>query len=1038
MKKNILIIFALLALSTATFSNRIFAETLSAEKYTPPAKIDLAEVGKKINSVDGSGVRVGEPLFKDLVYNQKDIVSITLPLKNNSNLDYSDISISAYVMVHASGTSAQNYGYKNDLVQVFLSKQASKNVNIQFQMPDSVNITEGTLARIEFMILTKSGALLGLSGKNIKLGKFSDALSVTNAYVSANNRDYTLQQGPTVTKGTSPKLVLEFKNTSLKDVQLIPKIKVYDIVPSKPEVGGKEYESFTIKAGKTSKITLELPVFSKAGVYDGQVHFFDNEGFERAPFISSRWIVDGDIATIPGVNINKNSFRAGDLIVATVSYTGSPVNIDTNLTTDIGTSTMRITLFNEQREVVAEGTKEINLNTLSDSAVFEMLAGKKADSVSAEVVIVKGDVELVRYNTILTDPDSKTKFDFSKYAIIGLLILIVILVFVSVKKKRVRVSVVLLVLIFGFLSLWGGDVVAMTGGKGYTQPHANLVPPTCGATNCKAPIFNLDTWISRDKFSPGENMGYDIYTQGAALVCLNSTFPAKVDYAIYNSDGGLVSSSYAYNIVPNPGGHKDVAYHTFSSFVPATANQTPASINAPTIPGKYILVTNTNVQFIGAADFGTVTYGSSYSCTVPLEKRIKSFDLRTGYIYEDYCPPPGHELPSPMVNYFSFTVVAQTTTPNVVASVPWVSNTQARIKWVYTDPKPQTGNVVEISKTETFDSVLQSISNTPPVVAKSNNFYQASVSMIKSLFGLEVVKAEVNVDDTRSIIVSGLEPDTKYYARIKATNGDNWSAWSYKDFITTVSSVPPDCDPLIDSSCPSTTTSGGGFDATCLVSSSTIKQGESTTFTVAPLNSSGTVTYQWKEFNGPNISGQTATSYTRTYGDTGTFGLQVLATQVSTTGTTAVTKDCSVTVNSLCGAIPSDKCIPPWMSKATACVTQGGVSTWVYASTSVPCQNEPNVTVFKFDPNNTVVGSKCKLFLTATNVSSCYLKNIAGQKSVTETQIPAIGGNISVVGGVGASVGKHTLWCKGVYDGAVAKQYDTEKTCFSDSTFSED
>jgi len=1038
MKKIILIIFALLALSTATSSSRIFAETLSTEQYIPSAKIDLAEVGKKIvNDVDPLGIRMGEPSFDDKVYNKKDVVNVTLPLTNKSDADYSDISISAYIMVHHKGSSTQDYGYQNNLAQVFLSKKASKEVKINFKMPDSINFKKDDSLRVEFIALTKSGTIIGLTGKNIKLGNFLEAVSINSAYITAQDKEYSLQQGPTVKKDTSPKLILEVKNTNSTDIVLFPKLIVYDVVPSKPEVGSKAYDSFTVKAGENKKITLDLPAFSKAAVYDGQMSFLDKEGYDRAPFISSRWIVEGDMATIPGVNINKSSFKEGEVAIIDVRYTGSPVNIETGESADIGTGTMKVLLLNEKKEIISEGVKDVDLNTMSGVATFESIALKDASSVNVDALITKGDVELVRYSTTLTDPDSNKKADFIKYIIAGLLALIIILIIFFLKKKYRPVSVAVLALIFVFSSMWGSDVLAMTGAKGYTRPHADYAPPTCSGGGCYSRTMNLYNSLGKTTFAPGEEMGYSIHTMAMAEVCLNNFFNTNVDYNVYNaSDGSLVSSQSAYNILYPSGGHT-TTYRSLPGFSPMTANTKSTSVLAPLTPGNYILQTNSNISWWRGG--GNVTYGSNYTCTVA-RTPVRSGGWLTGS--GGGCPPPGHELPSPLVNYFSFTVVAQTTTPNVVASVPWISNTQARIKWVYTDPKPQTGNVVEISKSETFDSVIQSISNTPPAVAKSNNFYHASVSMIKSLFGLEVVKAEANVDDTRSIIVSGLEPETKYYSRIKATNGDNWSAWSYKDFTTTVSSVPPDCDPLTDPSCPSTTTNGGAFEATCLVSSSTIKQGGSTTFTVAPLNSSGTVTYQWKEFNGPNISGQTATSYTRTYGDTGTFSLQVVATQVSATGiTTAVTKDCSVKVNSMCGTEPSDddKCIGGFKNNVS-CDMNVADPKWIMVPTVEVCEVLPKVSLFKFDPNNTVVGSKCKLFLTATNVSSCYLKNKTGQKSVTETQIPAIGGNISVDGGdrVGASVGKHTLWCKGLNSTAAEKQYDKEKTCFSDSTFSED
>lgn len=92
---------------------------------------------------------------------------------------------------------------------------------------------------------------------------------------------------------------------------------------------------------------------------------------------------------------------------------------------------------------------------------------------------------------------------------------------------------------------------------------------------------------------------------------------------------------------------------------------------------------------------------------------------------------------------------------------------------------------------------------------------------------------------------------------------------------------------------------------------------------------------------------------------------------------------------------------------------------------------------FQFKPNTTNVGGACKLFLEATNVSSCYLKNKSGQISVPLSKLPVVDNKISIKGEVSASVGTHTLWCSGVDTSAPEMSYGT-KTCYANPSFGEE
>jgi hypothetical protein len=605
MKKIIASFFTFLLFTLLT---PVFAQTGNAPvipEYIPPAHIDLTEVQKIINEDDLFGIRASKPSFEDKVYNQGDAVNITLPLKNATNIDYSDITISAYVSVHSKNGSLQNYGYQNNLVQAFISAKTNKDVTFQFKMPNSISFTEGDVTRLGVIVLTKAGQDLGASSNNIRLGNFTESVNITSAYIGANNKKYSLQEGPTIAKDKFPQLILKIQNKSLEDITLIPSLKVYDLQPSKPVVGENQYDSFVVKAGKTKDLTLDLLTFSKAGVYDGQLYFKDLDGNGRSPIISSRWIVAGDMATISVVNIDRDSFKKGNTAIVNVSYTGSPVNIDTGSSTDVGVGIIKMTLFNEKNEVIAEGQNDVSFNTLGSSTVFKLPVTKDATTVSVKVIAMKDGKELANYSTLLTDI-TKRKSDgyntiMNNYILWGVLILLLvaIIIFAFTKRKRIPIALIVLVVLLGVFG-HRADIV---------NARVSWGQPRCSGTTCVGDnnAFYLNTNLEVSNFITGEEMGYTISSRVTALVCANSSSMTTVYYTIYDAAGNQYGNSVsAYNVT---GGYASEAnlWRDFPSFYPRSATPNSTSVTAPTKPGKYTLMTNTQTTF-ASAGYGWKTY----------------------------------------------------------------------------------------------------------------------------------------------------------------------------------------------------------------------------------------------------------------------------------------------------------------------------------------------------------------------------------------------------------------------------------------------
>ena len=125
MKKFIPLFFLLLIIGLS--SKSVFAQMI-----TPQSEIDNAINGgapeKSDNVTYTSNISVLVPTFENRIYNKGDSIKVTLPLKNNDNVDYPDIVIVGYLSVYSKDGQTKDYGYQNNLAQVFLSKQTTKNL----------------------------------------------------------------------------------------------------------------------------------------------------------------------------------------------------------------------------------------------------------------------------------------------------------------------------------------------------------------------------------------------------------------------------------------------------------------------------------------------------------------------------------------------------------------------------------------------------------------------------------------------------------------------------------------------------------------------------------------------------------------------------------------------------------------------------------------------------------------------------------------------------------------------------------------------
>jgi hypothetical protein len=239
-----------------------------------------------------------------------------------------------------------------------------------------------------------------------------------------------------------------------------------------------------------------------------------------------------------------------------------------------------------------------------------------------------------------------------------------------------------------------------------------------------------------------------------------------------------------------------------------------------------------------------------------------------------------------------------------------------------------------------------------------------------------------------------LTANTTYYARVQTKGTTEMSAWSSCGAITTTEDTQP-----------------GTFSVTCSADPSnvTIPSGSSSytgnvRFTASPINGAFGI-YRWEDIDGNLVgsnSSYTITSIVKTGNPS--FSIPITVHATSTDGQTD-SGTCSVTV--------TDAHIPP----------------------SNPPGGATPTARFYFRPDITN-GNTCPLYLTATNIASCQLRNTRSGSMVWSDI--AANNTINIPGTVPVLKGQYRLWCTGTAQGAVEESYGTPQTCSSNFDIKED
>ena len=290
----------------------------------------------------------------------------------------------------------------------------------------------------------------------IKIVGESKYIDKTNAFVGIGDKRFRLQAGPTVYPDKKVFLQVDLKNNLTTDVSLYPTVKIWQRSVTGALLKEEKLNKLDVLAGKTGVINYDLPKFNnEPGVYVGKMEIFDNGELMRTSPVEFRYIIGGDIATIKGLTIDKNSVSKDEDIKLSLSYTGNTFDIQAT-STDIKAAiyALNIKMFSEKNELVADLNDNFDFNSglIKDFSVKSLVAAK---SLRAEVVVKNGNKILSEYKinfpTTIQKNEPISVLNYLKLFSLLLTVLFMIGTIILAIRKRIRFAVVAFVLAFLFL-----------------------------------------------------------------------------------------------------------------------------------------------------------------------------------------------------------------------------------------------------------------------------------------------------------------------------------------------------------------------------------------------------------------------------------------------------------------------------------------------------------------------------------------------------------------------------------------------------------
>ncbi|KKQ47023.1 MAG: Fibronectin type III domain protein [Candidatus Yanofskybacteria bacterium GW2011_GWC2_37_9] len=372
-----------------------------------------------------------------------DEVKGTFTLFNNSQTNAPDVFyLAALVGDFKDNVPTVVYG-KRDIGKTFLAAGEKKNISFTYQLPK-------TIAGNELGIRVQSvfaGLYMGWRDAKIIVVGTPAIAKIIDAKLIIAGKEFVPETGPVVPKSKGIEYRIKFSNPTTEVITFLPRVKIFNRMSTGELLQKFSGESVTITAKGTSQTIINLPTFDyKSLVYAVELEFIDAAGEVRAPSVTGRYMILGDMATIQSVAIDKDTLAKGETVNVTVFYQPPPFD-QFSPTSDrprVGEADVAVTLYDENNALIGAATKKINLDLDETSAVLPLMVTTKAHAIGVTAVISKNGTELSTYSTKLT-PSAETgaKDDVGGLSATSIVVVIAIVILILgafllklIKKNR--------------------------------------------------------------------------------------------------------------------------------------------------------------------------------------------------------------------------------------------------------------------------------------------------------------------------------------------------------------------------------------------------------------------------------------------------------------------------------------------------------------------------------------------------------------------------------------------------------------------------
>lgn len=511
---------------------------------------------------------------------------------------------------------------------IFLNPHERKTVDFSYVLPKGV---DGKGLGIQIQARSKIGNSMGWSDAFLTITGGLPMVTVTDASLLVNNKNFALQVGPTIKKGDTSVVTISVKNPSSASITLVPHVKYYDRAVTQQFLLESALDQVTLKAGQISTVKINVPVFDgKAGVYIGVVTFPDLNNIERAPAIGFRYIVAGSMVTIQNIVSDKQYGIKGDVVTVHLSMTGSPYDIVTYKIPETGEVSVSVTLLNEKNATVAQYNQSVANGQINLPLQIPLTLSQDAGFLKAQVVVSQNN-QILASTTVNLSEKNYTVLTDNYFIPIVLSALILALVFAlyvwrsSHSKKNAIIVWGLLLLIACTFALVVGLKYSLAG---YTEVW-NL------HTNCGKPGIYCFGSSYMDNGQPvGDQIIYNP-TVVTNPISVNSTGKFAVTGTTYavgctNQSGNLF---FLYNLVADDATHwKTGPYYSVSSsnygtavnshFANFSTQFSIPNLTASTVPGSYqVWLKAVNYRYVNngtqTIEFGNSRGYTTYTVPVP-------------------------------------------------------------------------------------------------------------------------------------------------------------------------------------------------------------------------------------------------------------------------------------------------------------------------------------------------------------------------------------------------------------------------------------